>query len=79
MTEETLETILLGHITKELKDEIVISRQVKLAKTIMQALRIHDVVGQSEQSSKIIDDECMICGDVADTKDGWICADCRNF
>ena len=49
MTEETLETIILGHIAKELKDEIQIGRQVNLAKTIMQALRIHDVVGRSEQ------------------------------
>lgn len=49
MTEKTLETIILGHIAKELKDEIQIGRQVNLAKTIMQALRIHDVVGQSEQ------------------------------
>lgn len=43
MTEETLETIILGHIAKELKDEIQIGRQAKLAKTIMQTLRIHDV------------------------------------
>lgn len=49
MTEETLEMIILGHIAKELKDEIQIGRQVTLAKTIMQALRIHGVVGQSEQ------------------------------
>lgn len=49
MTEETLETIILGHITIELKDEIQIARQVNLAKTIMQALRIHDVVGRNEQ------------------------------
>lgn len=49
MTEETLEMIILGHITKELKNEIEIGRQVNIAKTIMQALRIHDVVGQSEQ------------------------------
>ena len=49
MTEETLEIIILGHIAKELKDEIQIGRQVNLAKTIMQALRIHDVVGRSEQ------------------------------
>lgn len=47
MTEETLETIILGHIAKELKDEIQIGRQVNLAKTIIQALRIHDVIGQS--------------------------------
>lgn len=49
MTEETLETIILGHIAKELKDEIQIGRQVNLSKTIMQALRIHGVVGRSEQ------------------------------
>ena len=49
MTEENLETLILGHIAKELKDEIQIGRQVNLAKTIMQALRIHDVVGRSEQ------------------------------
>ncbi len=55
MTEETLETIILGHIAKELKDEIQIGRQVNLAKTIMQALRIHDVVGRSEQC-------CNKCG-----------------
>lgn len=34
MTEETLETIILGHIAKELKDEIQIGRQVNLSKTI---------------------------------------------
>ena len=49
MTEETLETVILGHIAKELKDDIQIGRQVNLAKTIMQALRVHDVVGRSEQ------------------------------
>ena len=49
MTEETLETIILGHIATELKDEIQIGRQVNLARTIMKALRIHDVVGRSEQ------------------------------
>lgn len=27
--------------------------------------------------SKIVDGECMMCGDKADTKDGWICSDCR--
>jgi hypothetical protein len=48
MTEETLETIILGHIAKELKDEIQIGRQVNLAKTIMQALRIHDVSNRRE-------------------------------
>jgi hypothetical protein len=37
-----------------------------------------DVTHQSEQSSRIIDGECMICGDIADTKDGWICSDCRH-
>jgi hypothetical protein len=49
ISEEMLENLILGHIAKELKDEIAIGRQVKLAKTIMQALRIHDVVGRSEQ------------------------------
>jgi hypothetical protein len=49
MTKDALEMILLGHIAKELKDEIAIGRQVNLAKTIMQALRIHDVLGRSEQ------------------------------
>lgn len=52
MREEMLEDLILGHIAKELKDEIKISRQVNLAKTIMQALRIHGVVGQSEQSAR---------------------------
>lgn len=49
MIEEMLEDLILGHIAIELKDEIQIGRQVKLAKTIMQALRIHGVVGRSEQ------------------------------
>lgn len=44
MTEETLETIILGHIARELKDEIQVGRQVKLAETIMQALRTQDVM-----------------------------------
>lgn len=42
-------------------------------------LDIPVVIQRSEQSSKIIDGECMLCGDVADTKDGWICGDCRKF
>ena len=42
-------------------------------------LDIPVVIQRSEQSSKIIDGECMLCGDVADTKDGWICEDCRKF
>jgi hypothetical protein len=71
MTDETLETILLGHIAKELKDEIAISRQVNLAKTIMQALRIHDVVWRSEQCAHPRDKReyvgsnmlrCKVCG-----------------
>ncbi len=49
----------------------------KLSDGTQTELRISDVMQQSEQSSKIIDGECMICGDVADTKDGWICKDCR--
>ncbi len=69
MTEETLETILLGHIAKELKDEIVIGRQVRLAKTIIQALRIHDVVGRSEQL-KPIDGEALEALNLAIEKSG---------
>lgn len=33
----------------------------------------------SEQSCKIVDGSCMMCGDVADTKDGWVCKDCRKY
>ena len=33
---------------------------------------------QSKQSSKITDNTCMICGDIADTKNGWTCKDCRT-
>lgn len=46
MTEENLEIIILGHIAKELKDEIQIERQVNLAKTIMQS--IHDFSVRNE-------------------------------
>ena len=42
-------------------------------------LLLSGVIQRSEQSSKIVDGECMLCGDVADTKDGWICEDCRKF
>jgi hypothetical protein len=55
MTEEILEEILLGHIAKELKDEIAIGRQVNLAKTIMQALHIHGVVGRSKQLAVLVE------------------------
>lgn len=55
MTEETLENLILGHIAKELKDEIQIGRQVNLAKTIMQALRIYADVGRSEQLKAFAD------------------------
>lgn len=55
MTEETLENLILGHIAKELKDEIQIGRQVNLAKTIMQALRIYADVGRSEQLISFVD------------------------
>ena len=55
MTKDALEMILLGHIAKELKDEIAIGRQVNLAKTIMQALRIHDVVWRSDKLNAISD------------------------
>ncbi len=60
MTEETLETIILGHIAKELKDEIQIGRQVNLAKTIMQALHIHDVSGLVADS---VGRNCPFCGE----------------
>lgn len=64
MTEETLETIILGHIAKELKDEIQIGRQVNLAKTIIQALRIHDVSGSV----------CVKCnGSVGEDHEGYWC------
>lgn len=69
MTEETLETLILGHIAKELKDEIQIGRQVNLAKTIMQALRIHDVVGRSEQLPTDIEIGKMV-SDLAKIADG---------
>lgn len=76
MTEETLETIILGHIAKELKDEIQIGRQINLAKAITQALHIHDVVGQSEQllcGHKQVElvrhaAKCKDCGTVFETK-----------
>ena len=42
----------------------------KNSENAQKELRISDVMQQIEQSSKIIDGECMICGDVADTKDG---------
>ena len=70
MTEETLETIILGHIATELKDEIQIGRQVNLAKTIMQALRMHEVVGQSKQ---IVCDVCESTDDVQ-----CYCAKCMD-
>ena len=66
MTEETLETIILGHIATELKDEIQIGRQVNLAKTIMQALRIHNFVGRNEQYVLHSTDrhgKCFKCGE----------------
>ena len=73
MTEETLETIILGHIAKELKDEIQIGRQVNLAKTIMQALRIHDVVGRSEQL------KCEHKGRRTATELVEYCEDCKKI
>lgn len=67
MIEETLETLILGHIAKELKDEIQIERQVNLAKTIIQALRIHNVSGQGEQCAHTSTDirtlRCNCCND----------------
>jgi hypothetical protein len=66
ISEDMLENLILGHIAKELKDEIQIGRQVSLAKTIMQALRIHDVVGRSEQCvlhSTDWNGKCFKCGE----------------
>lgn len=34
-------------------------------------------ISNGEEFSRIVDGECMMCGDKADTKDGWICSDCR--
>lgn len=31
-----------------------------------------------EVKNIIKDGECMICGDISDTKNGWICEDCRH-
>lgn len=73
MTEETLETIVLGHIAKELKDEIQIGRQVNLAKTIMQALRVHDVNGRSEQL------KCEHKGRRTATELVEYCEDCKKI
>jgi hypothetical protein len=42
---ECSENLILGHIAKELKDEIVIGRQVNIAKTIMKSLRIGESFG----------------------------------
>jgi hypothetical protein len=42
---ECSENLILGHIAKELKDEIEIGRQVNLAKTIMKSLRIGEAFG----------------------------------
>lgn len=55
MTQETLETIILGYITKELKNEIEIGRQVKLAKTIIQTLHIN---GFLDQNKKLVCNDC---------------------
>jgi len=77
MTEETLETIILGHIAKELKDEIQIGRQVNLAKTIMQALRIHAVVGQSEQFVCDCGNSSMTWYGNDDDKK-WFCFNCKK-
>lgn len=72
ITEEMLENLILGHIAKELKDEIQIGRQVNLAKTIMQALRIHDVVGRSKQFyCELSENEC--------TSTGVQCPECKQF
>jgi len=49
LTEENLETLILGHIAQEIKGEIEVSRQVSIAKKIMQSLRTHKLIGQPEK------------------------------
>jgi hypothetical protein len=74
ISEEMLENLILGHIAKELKDEIQIGRQVNLAKAIMQALRIHDVVERSEQLSC---DTCIF--NTHSWSEEYPCATCCSF
>lgn len=73
MAEEILEKIILGLIATEIKEDIHIGRQVNLAKTIIQTLRTHDVIGKSEQMCRCHDpmtkinvttweEECYFCG-----------------
>jgi len=76
MSEEMLENLILGHISKELEDEVQIERQVNLAKTIIKALRIHNVVGISEVESSVCD--CVsVIGSFQ--KDGiYYCKTCKK-
>lgn len=76
MTEETLETIILGHIAKELKDEIEIGRQASLAKTIMQDLRIYALRQAFVVCSYF--KNCGGCGKIT-TRDRWIQKTERNL
>ena len=78
MTKQDFIKKWIGWVSYTNREKLTNEMEVDL-ELVSQALRIHDVVGRSEQSSKIIDGECMLCGDVADTKDGWICGDCRKF
>ncbi len=38
----------------------------------------YEVKKIAEQSPKIERGKCMLCGDNADNKNGWICSDCRK-
>lgn len=48
MTKETLETIILGEIVKELKDEIQIGRQENLSRAIIESLHVHVFIDRRE-------------------------------
>lgn len=50
---DALEELILGHIAKELKDEIVIGRQVSLAKTITQVINGHQKTITSYKSDLV--------------------------
>jgi hypothetical protein len=37
------------------------------------------VEDEKKKGNKIVDGICCLCGDDAETKDGWICKDCKQF
>ena len=75
ITEETIELLILGHIAKELKGEIQSDRQINLAKTIMQALRIHAVIRPLPHLKKVKGEAKICCNGQTE---GYRCADCGN-